>query len=771
MRKRTPILIAFILAITSLGFYMSDANLLKGSFDFSAYDTQLSDLEIYSEQVTELEVDVKALYQEVSKYDSDAQSALANYDQYAIDTLVDAAEENISEIKTAISNAEIIQTSINSGFDDLDKTLTELVLEITLEEAILVPLDLVYTETEDQLDEQSEITEEAEDLEEDTWYDFIDWAGVHSSNGTESSYDSLASSDEDAEENGAFYYECTAYFDTVIADQIIGYFFSTISDERDCYEFADAHFIANADMEEQIEIEAELEETNTAAKSAYESQLTIVNDLKDAYEEIYGTDYTVVELYVSSVESAISDMQDYLEESNDLLTDMLTYTVDVETEIRYWCERFDIQPNTYILEENDDGNTVVDLTLKYEFDYEVTKVSAFRIIPSAHALTIDFGTEKIELSTDGTGEFAYLGSTGSSLDIDTNILTQSELSFDFTYTGPANGDEITAKIDGMTDCSDSLSFGQDIDFPITNTCTDSDDGEDYYTVGTTIGTSYYDGTEWEITDSCNDEQVVEYSCPLTGNYAGYAYGEAYDCSSGYSCYEGACIADGSEPSDDTNVATTDDSDIANDTNNEVPEDIAEIISSSDYTCEDDFVDTEGHWAQDFICRFSAAGIVVGFDDYFLPSQQITRAETLKIIMKNMGVDETRAENHEQLRNDVSDDDWYSNYVKYADYSGWLLPGENFRPNEEITRWEAVLMLIRAHNLSAYDYQEIFPDVGSDEIYAYAIAIANAEVIQLPDDSYSEVITGGDDGYFNPNDLMTRAEAIGFLFRAYLAWDL
>ncbi|MFC6334234.1 Ig-like domain-containing protein [Paenibacillus septentrionalis] len=106
-------------------------------------------------------------------------------------------------------------------------------------------------------------------------------------------------------------------------------------------------------------------------------------------------------------------------------------------------------------------------------------------------------------------------------------------------------------------------------------------------------------------------------------------------------------------------------------------------------------DTAGHWANaevnDMVSRLILNGVL---PTEFRPDESITRAEFAAIVMRALGI---QGVEYADAFLDVTADDWYAEAVQTAfDYH--LISGHNdgsFRPNAQISRQEAVVVLYRA----------------------------------------------------------------------------
>ena len=109
--------------------------------------------------------------------------------------------------------------------------------------------------------------------------------------------------------------------------------------------------------------------------------------------------------------------------------------------------------------------------------------------------------------------------------------------------------------------------------------------------------------------------------------------------------------------------------------------------------------------------------------------------------------------------DVSEKNWFYQYVKYAVDNGlyYDINGETFRPNEEATRATLVYALWSAAGRPTAEGTAKFSDVG-DDWYTEAVVWATG----------TGVVKGYDDGTFRPDGNVTR-EQIAALIHRYAAY--
>ncbi|MFF2483127.1 choice-of-anchor I family protein [Paenibacillus sp. NPDC058071] len=164
-----------------------------------------------------------------------------------------------------------------------------------------------------------------------------------------------------------------------------------------------------------------------------------------------------------------------------------------------------------------------------------------------------------------------------------------------------------------------------------------------------------------------------------------------------------------------------------------------------------FTDVNGHWAKDAIGKLAAAGILQGQPDgSFKPDNRMTRAEYMAVLYRLIGLQGSTAPG--SGFKDVPAGAWYSVYVNALTSEGIAggFSDGSFRPNKELTREEAFVLLYRAvkDQLPSGGSKQPFTDNGDISGWAREAieALAQAGIIQ-----------GGSDGKLNPKKTITRAE--------------
>ncbi len=164
-----------------------------------------------------------------------------------------------------------------------------------------------------------------------------------------------------------------------------------------------------------------------------------------------------------------------------------------------------------------------------------------------------------------------------------------------------------------------------------------------------------------------------------------------------------------------------------------------------------YTDTQGHWAQEAIDKWSGLGIIKGSGGSFRPDDPITRGEMAVIIDRLMKY-QTAAENS---FTDLGQD-FYTEAILKANAAGIITGyGAQVRPADNITREEAVVMLCRAFGIAPSNAPSGFADSAGVSSWAsgYVSAMAAKGYIQ------------GSQGMFNPKSSIKRAEIVTILNNA------
>ncbi|MEE0734423.1 pectinesterase family protein [Monoglobus pectinilyticus] len=173
--------------------------------------------------------------------------------------------------------------------------------------------------------------------------------------------------------------------------------------------------------------------------------------------------------------------------------------------------------------------------------------------------------------------------------------------------------------------------------------------------------------------------------------------------------------------------------------------MATVVSAAEYQ------DTQGHWAESYINKWSDNGVIQGDGGYFRPDDAITRGEVAQVTQNLIGY-VNKATN---TFTDVAASDWYSDAILRLVEAGVLTGNGDgtMSPNNYMTREEAMTMLARGFGLQVQnsnagitqyaDYQNI-----SDFATGYVGVMTS-----------SGYIGGYEDGTIRPKDYISRAEFV------------
>lgn len=182
-----------------------------------------------------------------------------------------------------------------------------------------------------------------------------------------------------------------------------------------------------------------------------------------------------------------------------------------------------------------------------------------------------------------------------------------------------------------------------------------------------------------------------------------------------------------------------------------------------------FKDLGNNWARESINRLVGLGVISGYSDKtFRPSNNITRAEFVHLLVKSTGV---KSSTGTLPFTDVKSNYWARDSILAA-YQKGLITGyqdNTFRPEDTITRSEMVAMLARgleqkpvqnSNQLRANGQLAVqkFKDINNTTWYTDALSI----LLQL------DMITGYQDGSFRPAAKSSRAEVAVMLERIWYA---
>lgn len=182
-------------------------------------------------------------------------------------------------------------------------------------------------------------------------------------------------------------------------------------------------------------------------------------------------------------------------------------------------------------------------------------------------------------------------------------------------------------------------------------------------------------------------------------------------------------------------------------------------------------DLKGHWAEAEIREMSGRMIVQGTEDgRFDPNAGITRAELAALLVRALGLP---AGTEPSGFSDVEASSWYGGVVSSAKTYGLMggMGDGTFRPNQQVSRQEAIVMVVRALRLAKGDSEG-----SSSQAQAALSGYADSSrVAGWATDAMSSAIAAGllqgEGGELQPLRALTRAEAAVLLYRMLQASEL
>lgn len=307
--------------------------------------------------------------------------------------------------------------------------------------------------------------------------------------------------------------------------------------------------------------------------------------------------------------------------------------------------------------------------------------------------------------------------------------------------------------------TEDLTFGSssnsgDADLDVTDIFLDSDDDLNF-TVTNKGNDDVDNGTE--VTIKVYVDGDVQYTKTVTQSSSSTNFLDEDE----EDTYDAGSILDdeGSTYEVEVCVDTSDKVDESSESNNCMTVDEDSIDSGSGSSC-GEFTDLDGEWSEEYVCDLYERDVVSGKSDrYFYPNATATRAEFLKMVLLDAELDPYSVSS--MHFSDVSSSSWYYSYVTYAAAMGYVdgYSDGTFKPNQTITRAEAVVILMHVADQHDYSFDEgdiDFWDVDVYDWFAYAVIIADRD----------NLVNGYSNGSFGPNNSITRGEAAKILDLAY-----
>jgi uncharacterized surface protein with fasciclin (FAS1) repeats len=172
--------------------------------------------------------------------------------------------------------------------------------------------------------------------------------------------------------------------------------------------------------------------------------------------------------------------------------------------------------------------------------------------------------------------------------------------------------------------------------------------------------------------------------------------------------------------------------------------------------------SQDYWARPFIQALAERNIIAGFPDgTYKPEQPVTRAEFAAIIQKAFNQNRVRQYPTGGFR-DIRSNFWAAQAITTAYETGFLsgYPDNTFRPNQQITKVQAVVSLASGLGLTSGDTAVL------TNFYTDANAIPTYAVSQVAGATQASVVVNYPDvRVFNPEVPLTRADAAAHVYQA------
>ncbi|WAA09698.1 S8 family serine peptidase [Fervidibacillus albus] len=175
-----------------------------------------------------------------------------------------------------------------------------------------------------------------------------------------------------------------------------------------------------------------------------------------------------------------------------------------------------------------------------------------------------------------------------------------------------------------------------------------------------------------------------------------------------------------------------------------------------------FDDVKDHWAKDEVEVLASRMITNGQSETeFNPEGKVTRAEFAVLLARALKLP---TESYEGIFTDVSEDlDWAYSGIEAA-YRAGIVKGvseEEFAPNEEITREQMAVMIIRAIE---YANSELLDGLDTSKAFADEDQISSYALEDVRQAASLGIVEGRGQNKFEPKEDATRAEAAVMIYR-------
>ncbi len=153
------------------------------------------------------------------------------------------------------------------------------------------------------------------------------------------------------------------------------------------------------------------------------------------------------------------------------------------------------------------------------------------------------------------------------------------------------------------------------------------------------------------------------------------------------------------------------------------------VKDEDGEVQEDTKEIYIHWSSPYLEELRSRGIIKGYDDGMRPDQNITRAELVKIVIEALS-ENTYGMEYQGYFSDVSSTDWHWKYIEKA-YELGIVDGYDdgtFGPSNEVNRAEAVKIIITGFDIdtSGSHTGGVFDDISAMDWYFKYIMTAYEE---------------------------------------------
>ncbi|MFF2481308.1 S-layer homology domain-containing protein [Paenibacillus sp. NPDC058071] len=179
----------------------------------------------------------------------------------------------------------------------------------------------------------------------------------------------------------------------------------------------------------------------------------------------------------------------------------------------------------------------------------------------------------------------------------------------------------------------------------------------------------------------------------------------------------------------------------------------------------EFKDMTHHWAKAAVNDMGSRMVINGTGNgMFSPDRDMTRAELAGIIVRGLGL---KPENGTSPFSDVNSSDWYSSSINTA-YAYHLINGfedGTFRPNDNVTREQAMVMIAKAMTITGLKAKLSNQLTGEIlQPYTDAVDASTWALSSMADCIQAGIVSGRNGAELAPKELITRAEVAAIVQR-------